>query len=79
MTLERAKQRTEQVSGVSNVAYDLVTILENKLKGIAAFEEYQVDAQQAGDREVQELLDELARRECEDVDKVKRLVVQWLR
>lgn len=40
----RAKRRAEQVSGGSNIAYDLTALLKNKLKGIAANEEYKLDA-----------------------------------
>ena len=76
--MEQAKRGAERVSGVSNVAYDLVALLENKLTGIAALEEYKQDAQQAGDQEVQQLLDQLQQRQREDVDRLKRLVVQRL-
>jgi hypothetical protein len=78
MVLEQAKQRAEQISGVSNVAYDLLTILQNKLQAISALEEYKIDAQQAGDQEVLNLLAQLEQREREDVDKLKGLTVQRL-
>ena len=68
MVLERAKQRAEQISGVSNIAYDLVTVLQNKLQAISALEEYKIDAQQAGDQEVLDLLGQLEQREREDVE-----------
>jgi len=79
MAQAQAKQQSEQRTGVSNVAYDLVTILQNKLKGIAAFEEYKLDAQVAGDQEVLDLLTRLEQRERQDVDQLKQLVVQRLR
>ncbi|MBX5492200.1 MAG: hypothetical protein IRZ14_13685 [Chloroflexi bacterium] len=79
MAQAQAKQQSEQRTGVSNVAYDLVTILQNKLKGIAAFEEYKLDAQAAGDQEVLDLLTRLEQRERQDVDQLKQLVVQRLR
>ncbi len=79
MSVEQAKRQADQISGVSNVAYDLVTILQNKLKGIAAMEVYKADAERAGDREVRGLLDELERREGEDVQRLKGLLVQRLR
>ena len=66
-----AKKRSEQVSGVSNVAFNLLTILENKLQGIAAMEEYKVDCQDSGDQPAQALIEELQRREVEDVARLK--------
>ncbi|MGE0543980.1 MAG: hypothetical protein AB7R89_27760 [Dehalococcoidia bacterium] len=78
MTMEQAKRQTEQRSGVPNVAYDLVTIFQNKLKGIAAMEVYRTDAEQAGDKEVLELLDHLEQRERDDVERLQRLLVQRL-
>ena len=39
MDMQQAKRRADRVSGVSNVAYDLVTVLTNKLEGTAAMEE----------------------------------------
>ena len=48
-TQVESKRRSDQVSGVSNVAFDLLTILENKLQGIAAMEEYLMDCEECGD------------------------------
>jgi hypothetical protein len=72
MAMEQAKRRAaERVSGVPNVTYDLVALLYNKLEGVAAIEEYKLDAQEAGDQEVQRLLDQLQQRAREDVDKLQ--------
>lgn len=79
MTSEQAKRQADRVSGVSNVAYDLVTILENKLKGVAAMEEYKQDATRAGDDAVRQLLEELERREAEDIAQIKPLLMERLR
>jgi hypothetical protein len=78
MDLDEAKQRAEQISGVSNVAYDLMAVMTNKLEGIAAMEEYKLDAEDAGDQQVLNLLDELQRQETSDVDKIKSLLLQRL-
>jgi hypothetical protein len=69
--MEQAKRRTERVSGISNVTYDLLALLTNKLEGVAAIEEYKMDAQEAGDREVQTLLDQLQQQARQDVDKLR--------
>jgi hypothetical protein len=78
--MEHAKRHaTPRATGVSNVAYDLTTILTNKLQGAAAFEEYKLDAQEAGDQEAMQLLEQLEQREVEDIGKLKSLVAQRLR
>jgi hypothetical protein len=66
-----AKKRSEHISVVSNVAVNLMTILENKLQGIAAMEEYKMDCQDAGDQAAQGLIEELERREVENVTRLK--------
>lgn len=72
VNIEHAKREAApQVSGVSNVTYDLISLLHNKLEGVAAFEEYKMDAQEAGDQEVVRLFEDLERREAEDVQKLK--------
>jgi hypothetical protein len=70
-----AKQYADQVSGVSNVAYDLMVVLTNKLEGIAAIEEYLLDAEEAGDREVHALFARIEGRMRADVDELRDLLV----
>lgn len=79
MELDRAKQQSEQISGVSNIAYDLMAVMTNKLEGIAAMEEYKLDAEDAGDTEVQDLLNLMEQQEVSDVDKIKKLLLQRLK
>lgn len=78
MVMEQAKRRAERVSGVSNVAYDLMVIMTNKLEGIAALEEYKLDADEAGDQDVRVLFDRLEGRMREDVDQIRELLIQRL-
>jgi hypothetical protein len=70
------KQQAERVSGVSNLAYDLISVMNNKLEGIAALETYKQDAQ--GNQEIQSLFDEFQQRAVEDVSRIKSLLVQQL-
>jgi hypothetical protein len=77
-TVESAKRQCAAVSGVSNVAYDALAILSNKLQGIAAIEEYKLDARAAGDKHFLELLEDLERRACEDVARLQGLVAAYL-
>lgn len=53
-----AKRQTEEKTGVSNVTYDLLTVLQNKLTGVAAIEEYKIDAKDHGDNEAMQLFEE---------------------
>jgi hypothetical protein len=76
--METAKRRSERVTGVPNVAYDLMVVLTNKLEGIAAMEEYKLDAEAAGDQEVRALFEKVERRDREDVDELRELLVQRL-
>jgi hypothetical protein len=76
--LERAKRQSGRVTGVSNVAYDLMVVLTNKLEGIAAMEEYKLDAEAAGDQEARALFEQAVRREREAVDEFRELHVPRL-
>ena len=76
--MEEAKQHSNQIGGISNVAYDLMVVMTNKLEGIAAMEEYKLDAEDAGDTEVQQLLDQLEQQEASNVGKIKELLLKRL-
>ncbi len=73
---DQAKKQSEQVSGVSNLAFDLLTLLHNKLEGIAALEAYKADAQ--GNQGVSSMLDQLQQTAVQDVQKLKPLLVKEL-
>ena len=78
MAQEQAKRRSELISGVSNVAYDLLALLYNQLEEIAAIEEYKIDAEDAGDQDVLTLLDHIQQRAREDVDMLRSALSQRL-
>jgi hypothetical protein len=78
MTLEHAKRQCAVTTGISNVAYDAMAILTNKLQVIAAIEEYKLDARETGDKHFLELLEDLERRACEDVARLQGLVAAYL-
>lgn len=73
---DQAKKQSEQVSGVSNLAFNLLTLLHNKLEGIAALEVYKADAQ--GNQEASSLLDELQQAAVRDVERIRPLLLQEL-
>jgi len=78
--MEQAKREAApRVSGISNLAYDLTALLHNKLKGVAAFEEYKQDARDAGDQEALTLLEHLEQRAVEDAHRLKDILCQRLK
>jgi hypothetical protein len=76
MSADQTKKQSERVSGVSNLAYDLISLMHNKLEGVAALETYKTDAQ--GNQEATALFDELQRTAVQEVGRIKSLLVQEL-
>ncbi|MBA2670486.1 MAG: hypothetical protein H0U67_08960 [Gemmatimonadetes bacterium] len=70
------KRNAEEMTGINNVAYDLMTVLTNKLEAIAVMEQYKQDAQ--GDQDVLQCFEQIQERDRKDVDKLKELVVSRL-
>jgi len=79
MELEEAKRRSGRISGVSNVAYDLMVVLTNKLEGIAALEEYLLDADAADAAEVRAVFERIQTRDRADIDDLRDLLVEHIR
>lgn len=79
MELEEAKRRSGRISGVSNVAYDLMVVLANKLEGIAAIEEYLLDADAAHAAEVRAAFERIQADDRAHVDLLRDLLVTHLR
>lgn len=75
---EEAKRRAERVTGVSNVAYDLMVVLTNKLEGVAAMEEYKLDADAANDAEVRAAFERIEQRERQSIEELRGLLVAHL-
>jgi hypothetical protein len=73
-----AKRRSEQVTGVSNVAYDLMAVLTNKLEGVAAMEEYKLDADTANDPEVRAAFERIEQRERQSIEELRGLLLMHL-
>jgi hypothetical protein len=78
MNQEVAKRRSERVTGVSNVAYDLMVVLTNKLEGVAAMEEYKLDADTANDPEVRAAFERIEQRERQSIDELRGLLLAHL-
>jgi hypothetical protein len=73
-----AKRDASAITGVSNIAYDLMVVLTNKLEAIAAIEEYKIDAAEAGDAEAQAVLERIEQSERNAIDQLRALVVSRL-
>lgn len=69
MVMER--RRAERVTGVSNLTYDLVAMLHEKLEAITIYEIYKQDAREAGNGRALSLFDH-----CQELD---RSVIQHIR
>jgi hypothetical protein len=74
MDREEAKAQSDRVSGISNVAYDLMVTLSNHLEGIAALQEYKIDAKAAGDSDVSSVLDRIEERYREGITELRDLL-----
>ena len=72
------KKQSEQLTGISNIAYDLMIVLSNKLEGIAAMEEYRQDAQEAGDIDCSSLFDRLQQQDRQAVDELRTHLLKHL-
>jgi hypothetical protein len=72
MAIEQAKRGVEGITGISNVTYNLISVMHNKLEAVAAIEGYKRDAE--GDREVMDLLDRIQQRETDDLGELKRML-----
>ena len=77
-TFEQTKRQAEQVTGISNVAYDLMVVLTNKLQGIAAIEGYKQDANAAADRQAADFLKRIEERERQEIGELRELVMKRL-
>ncbi|HET9659825.1 MAG TPA: hypothetical protein VFP05_05810 [Thermomicrobiales bacterium] len=74
MDREEAKVQSARVSGMSNVAYDLMVTLSNHLEGIAALQEYKIDARDAGDADVSSVFERIEERYQEGIDELRDLL-----
>lgn len=64
---------------LSNLNYDLLTILQNKLEAIAAYDVYLRDCKEAGQHDCQELVAELKRDDERHVEHLRTKLEQVVR
>jgi hypothetical protein len=77
-TTEATRMQSERTTGVSNVAYDLMVVLTNKLQGIAALQSYKDDADRGGDQKVSQVFDRLIQRDRQEIDELRGLLMERL-
>jgi hypothetical protein len=71
-------QRAEHMP-LSNLNYDLLTVLQNKLEAVAAYEMYLKDCRQSGDKECQELVTGLKRDDERHIEQLRAEVERLVR
>lgn len=78
MEREEVKIESDVITGVSNVAYDLMVVLSNHLEGIAALQEYKLDAEEAEDTDVKAAFDRIEQRYQDGIDELRTLLLARL-
>jgi hypothetical protein len=71
--------RTRGALPLSNLNYDLLTILQNKLEAIAAYDVYLRDCKEAGQHDCQELVAGLKRDDEKHVERLRAKLEQIAR
>ena len=61
------------MASVSDLTYDLLTVLQSKLEACAAYDLYMKDCQKAGGKEAEQLLNKL---KSDDERRIEELVAQ---
>jgi bacterioferritin (cytochrome b1) len=61
------------MANVSDLTYDLLTVLQSKLEACAAYDLYMKDCQKAGEKEVEQLLSKL---KSDDERHIEELVAE---
>jgi hypothetical protein len=68
---------TQQVSSpLSNLEYDFLTVLQEKAKGLKAYETYIQDAQAAGSQPCVELFQKLHQADSEQIQEIRQHLQQ---
>ena len=79
MVMERAERRVAaNLSGVSNLTYDLIAALKSKLDEITVYEIYKRDASEAGESRAERFFDQGQRDAQEAVRQLRDLVKEQL-
>ncbi len=61
---------TSNANGVSDLGYDLITLLQSKLEAVAIYEQFIEDARDAGDTQTAQLFEEIQRQDEQQVEQL---------
>lgn len=78
MSMDRSDQSADDITGISNITYDVMSVMQNKLEAISAMEVYKEDAEDEGDQELHALFNDMQERDIQDVAKLKKLLIKHL-
>jgi bacterioferritin (cytochrome b1) len=59
---------------VSNLEYNILTVLQSKLEGIAVYDKYIADCGQSGDDECRRLFEDLKRQDEQNVERLREVL-----
>lgn len=74
MDKNQSAKDTKQMPGLSDNAYNLITILENKAKGVRAYETYRSDAQREGSPDCAALIERIYQDDLRHIEELKQHV-----
>jgi|SRR3954453_6272334 hypothetical protein len=79
MVMERVERKAAaEISGISNVSYDLLASLKSRLDGLTALEIYKRDAHEAGDVQVERALEEMQQQDQTNVQTLRQMLIEHL-
>src|SRR3954447_17218352 len=79
MVMERAERRVAaDLSGISNLQYDLIAALKSKLDEITVYEIYKRDAHEAGENRAERFFDQSQRDAQEAVRQLREMIGEQL-
>ena len=61
---------------MSNLEYDLITVLQSKLEANAAYDKYLKDCEQAGDQECRRLLEQIKRDDAQHIQDLRNQLMR---
>jgi hypothetical protein len=71
--------QSEQATGVQNTKYNLVSVLYHMLNGAATYDQYIQDAEQSGDQELAQFLQNVKKQNAECAHKAQELLAQRIK
>jgi bacterioferritin (cytochrome b1) len=63
---------------ISNLEYDLITVLQSKLEGNVAYDKYIKDCEQAGNQECRQLFEQIKRDDQKHVENLRQQLTRVL-